>query len=140
MWIYEDKEFKPDDEFLKTYVGFVYMVTEKDSGKKYIGKKLFWKPKTLPVTKKRKRRVKTKVQSDWMDYYGSSENVKSLVEQKGGEAFSRKILRLCKSKGDCSYYEAKYQFQYEVLESSDFYNEFIGCKVHSKHLSINMKK
>ena len=135
MWIYEDKQFEPDDEFLKTYVGFVYMVTEKDTGKK-----LFWKPKTLPVTKTRKRKVKTKVQSDWMNYYGSSEQVKTLVEEKGSSAFHREILRLCKSKGDCSYYEAKMQFQYEVLESPDFYNEFIGCKVHSKHLSVNMKK
>ena len=140
MWIYEGKEFKPDDELLNSHVGFVYLVTEKETGRKYIGKKYFWKPKTLPITKKRKRRIRTKVHSDWMDYCGSSEQVKSLVEESGIDAFNREILRLCKSKGDCSYYEAKYQFQYEVLESTEFYNEFIGCKIHSRHLSVNMKK
>ena len=116
------------------------MITENSTGKKYIGKKLFWKPKTLPVTKTRKKKIKTKVQSDWMKYYGSNEQLKALVKEVGGEAYTREILKLCKSKGDCSYFEAKYQFQYEVLESADFYNEFIGCKIHSKHLSVNMKK
>jgi len=140
MWNHEGSIFEPNEEFLKDYVGFVYLITENSTGKKYIGKKLFWKPKTLPVTKTRKKKIKTKVQSDWMKYYGSNEQLKALVKEVGGEAYTREILKLCKSKGDCSYFEAKYQFQYEVLESPDFYNEFIGCKIHSKHLSVNMKK
>ena len=132
MWIYEDKEFEPDDEFLEQFQGFVYCLTELSTGKKYIGKKFFWKPKILPVTKTRKRRKRTKVQSDWRDYYGSSEQVKTLVE--GGQAFQRTILRLCRTKGECSYYEAKLQFEYDVLLSDEYYNEFIGCKIHSKHI------
>src|SRR6056300_783294 len=129
MWIYEDKEFNETPE---EYQGFVYMITELDTGKKYVGKKFFWKPKTLPVTKTRKRRKKTRVQSNWRDYYGSSESVKTLVES--GQAFHREVLRLCRTKGECSYYEAKLQFQYDVLLRDDYYNEFIGCKIHSKHL------
>jgi hypothetical protein len=132
MWIYEGKEFEPEDEFLEEYQGFVYCLTEVSTGKKYIGKKFFWKPKTLPVTKTRKRRKKTRVQSDWRDYYGSSEAVKTLVES--GQAFHREVLRLCRTKGECSYYEAKLQFQYDVLLRDDYYNEFIGCKIHSKHI------
>lgn len=139
MWLYEDKEFVADDEFLKDFVGFVYLVTEESTGKKYLGKKLFWKPKTLPVTKTRLKKIKTKVQSDWMKYYGSNEELKALVKESGGKGYSREILRLCKSKGDCSYYEAKYQFQYGVLESDEYYNRFIGCKIHAAHLSVNMK-
>ena len=80
-WTYEEKEFNPDDEFLEPYQGFVYMITELDTGKKYIGKKFFWKPKTLPITKTRKRKVKTRVQSDWKKYHGSSAEVKTLVEE-----------------------------------------------------------
>ena len=110
------------------------MITDLINSKKYIGKKFFWKPKTLPVTKARKRRVKTRVESDWRSYYGSSTEVKLLVEKHGGESFTREILTLCKTKGECSYYEAKLQFQYDVLLSNEFYNEFIGCKIHSKHL------
>ena len=131
MWVYNDKEFnETPDEFQ----GFVYMITELDTGKKYIGKKFFWKPKILPVTKSRKRRVRTRVESDWRTYYGSNKEVQTLVESKGKDNYKREILKLCKSKGECSYYEAKLQFQYDVLLSDEYYNEFIGCKIHAKHI------
>ena len=131
MWVYNDKEFNETPE---EFQGFVYMVTEKDTGKKYIGKKFFWKPKILPVTKSRKRRVRTRVESDWRTYYGSNKEVQTLVESKGKDNYKREILRLCKTKGECSYYEAKLQFQYDVLLSDEYYNEFIGCKIHAKHI------
>jgi len=136
MWIYEDQCY---DETPEEYQGFVYMITELDTDKKYIGKKFFWKPKTLPITKKRKRRVKTRVESDWRKYYGSSKEVQQLLELKGSDNFKRVILRLCKTKGECSYFEAKYQFDNDVLLRDDFYNEFIGCKIHSKHLEKSIK-
>tara|TARA_B100000927_G_scaffold241598_1_gene203117 strand:- start:61 stop:465 length:405 start_codon:yes stop_codon:yes gene_type:complete len=131
MWVYNDKEFEqtPDE-----FQGFVYMITEKDTGKKYIGKKFFWKPKILPINKTRKRRVRTRAESDWRTYYGSSKEVQSLVESKGKDNYKREILKLCKTKGECSYYEAKLQFQYDVLLSDEYYNEFIGCKIHAKHI------
>ena len=131
MWTYNDNEY---DETPEEYQGFVYLITELDTDKKYIGKKFFWKPKTLPITKKRKRRVKTRVESDWRKYYGSSKEVQQLLEMKGSDNFKREILRLCKTKGECSYYEAKYQFDNDVLLRDDYYNEFIGCKIHSKHI------
>jgi len=131
MWTYNDNKY---DETPEEYQGFVYIITELDTDKKYIGKKFFWKPKTLPITKKRKRRVKTRVESDWRKYYGSSKEVQQLLESKGSDNFKREILRLCKTKGECSYFEAKYQFDNDVLLRNDYYNEFIGCKIHSKHL------
>lgn len=131
MWTYNDNNY---DETPEEYQGFVYIITELDTDKKYIGKKFFWKPKTLPITKKRKRRVKTRVESDWRKYYGSSKEVQQLLEMKGSDNFKREILRLCKTKGECSYYEAKYQFDNDVLLRDDYYNEFIGCKIHSKHI------
>ena len=134
MWIYEGKEFDPEEEFLEQYQGFVYCLTELSTGKKYIGKKFFWKPKILPITKTRKKRVRTRVESNWREYYGSSKEVQELVEYKGSDSFKREILRLCRTKGECSYYEAKLQFEYDVLLKDDFYNEFIGCKIHSKHI------
>lgn len=131
MWLYNDSQF---DDTPEEYQGFVYLITELETNKKYIGKKFFWKPKTLPITKTRKRRVKTRVESDWRSYYGSSKEVQELVEDKGSDSFKREILRLCRTKGECSYFEAKYQFENDVLLRDDFYNEFIGCKIHSKHL------
>ena len=136
MWTYNDNEY---DETPEEYQGFVYIITELDTDKKYIGKKFFWKPKTLPITKKRKRRVKTRVESDWRKYYGSSKEVQQLLELKGSDNFKREILRLCKTKGECSYFEAKYQFENDVLLLDDFYNEFIGCKIQSKHLEKSIK-
>ena len=134
MWYYNNKIFEPTEDELSAYVGFVYVITELDTNKKYIGKKFFWAIRKLPPLKGQKRKRTKKTMSDWKDYYGSSEELKSLVESKGSEAYRRDILKLCKTKGECSYYEAKYQFEKDVLLRDDYYNEFIGCKIHSKHL------
>jgi len=133
MWYYNNE---PYDSTPEDFQGFVYVITELDTNKKYIGKKNFWKPKILPVTKTRKRRVRTRVESDWREYYGSSKEVMSLVESKGNNNYKREILRLCKTKGEMSYFEAKLQFENDVLLSDEYYNEFIGCKIHSRHLKI----
>ena len=135
MWYYKDKEY---DETPEEYQGFVYEITELDTSKKYIGKKNFWKPKILPKNSKRSRRVRTRVESDWRTYFGSSEEVKLLIEKKGEENYKREILRLCQTKGEMSYYEAKLQFEKDVLLSDEYYNNFIGCKIHSRHLPKNL--
>ena len=130
MWTYNDNEYNETPE---EYQGFVYIITELDTDKKYIGKKFFWKPKILPKNSKRKKRIKTKVQSDWRDYYGSSAEVKLLVE--GGNVFRRDILRLCFSKGELSYYELREQMINDVLLKPDeYYNAFVGGKIHRKHV------
>lgn len=131
MWYYESKEY---DETPEEYQGFVYLITELDTGKKYIGKKNFWRPKVLPKNSKRNRRVRTRVESDWRKYFGSNKEVQALVESNGIENYKREILRLCKTKGEMSYYEAKLQFENDVLLRDDYYNEFIGCRIHSRHL------
>ena len=131
MWYYKNEQFDTTPE---DYQGFVYLITELDTEKKYIGKKNFWKPKTLPITKTRKRRVRTRTESDWRSYFSSSSEVQQLVESKGEKNYKREILKLCKTKGEMSYYEAKLQFEHDVLFRNDYYNEFIGCKIHSKHL------
>ena len=136
MWHYNGKLF---DETPEEYQGFVYMITENDTGMKYIGKKFFWKPKILPKTKTRKRRVRTRTESDWTKYFGSSKEVQELVEQKGADNYTREILKLCRTKGECSYYEMKYQFEYDVLLKPDeYYNAFIGGKIHRKHVLLDI--
>ena len=132
MWYYNNELFEITPE---EYQGFVYQITELHTNKKYIGKKNFWKPKILPVNKTRKRRVRTRVESDWKTYFSSSSQIQKLVEESGEEKFKREILKLCKTKGEMSYYEAKLQFENNVLFRDDYYNEFIGCRVHSKHLT-----
>jgi len=132
MWYYKEQAF---EEAPAECQGFVYEITDKSTGKKYIGKKFFWKPKILPKTKKRKRRVRTIAESDWKKYFGSSKEVQQLVEENGEDTFHKEILRLCKTKGECSYYEMKFQLERDVLLKPDeYYNAFVGGKIHRKHI------
>jgi len=129
MWLYNNVEFTDVGE----YVGFVYLITNLTNDRKYIGKKNFYFSKTRTVKGKRKR---TKVESDWKDYYGSNKELQADVELLGKDLFKREILKLCKSKGEFGYYEAKYQFENNVLESDKYYNTWIMVRVHKKHLTF----
>ena len=132
-WIYKGDIV----EDIGNYVGFVYMITNLRTNKRYIGKKNFYFSKTKQVKGKKKRH---KVESDWKDYFGSNEELNHHVNIFGEDQFKREILRFCESKGEMSYFEAKYQFQYDVLESDQFYNSWISCKIHKKHLTFLKKK
>ena len=141
-WYYQGRVFDTAAAAQKIadgYIGFVYEVTDGVNGKKYIGKKLLTSTKTLPPLKGSKRKRKKVVHSDWQTYYGSSETVKQLVKERK-DTFFREILDLCKAKGELSYIEAKYHFDREVLLSEDYYNEFVGCKIHAKHVKNLWKK
>ena len=129
MWFYNDEEFGEVGE----YIGYVYCITNLKNSRKYVGKKNFYFSKTKQVKGKKKR---FKVESDWRDYYGSNKELQADVDLHGKENFRREILKLCKSKGEFSYYEAKYQFDYNVLESDEYYNSWIMCRVHKKHLTF----
>jgi hypothetical protein len=129
MWYYEGKEI--GDEDIEDYVGFVYRISNLTNNKSYIGKKLFKSTRTKTLKGKRK---KVKSDSGWRDYYGSNALLKADVEALGPENFKREILKLCKSKGTCNYWEMKYQIQHEVLESDQWYNDWIMVKVHRSHI------
>ena len=139
-WTYNNTLFEsiPDD---CTAIGFVYLITNTISNKKYIGKKNFYtnrtkvKTVTLKTGLKKKKNIKVKAESDWMNYYGSSEDLKKDVELYGSENFTRQILRLCYSKGELSYYEIRYQLMEDVLLQPEmWYNSWVSCKIHRSHL------
>jgi len=139
-WHYNGKVYDPAyDEIPEDVLGFVYIITDTDSGEKYIGQKRMRKPKTLPITKSRKRRVKTIVESDWRTYYSSSSIINENVAAGRSERYRREILHFGKSKGDLSYLETKEQFDREVLLDDTYLNGIINCKIHKKHLSWNRK-
>lgn len=132
MWKYKGEEFK--EEQIEKYVSFVYLITNKISGKKYIGKKLF-KFKKVSTSKGKKKR--SLIDSDWKDYWSSSEELKSDVKSLGEENFTREILHLCVNKGTASYLEAKEQFSHLVLEKpNEWYNGIINCRVHRNHVKL----
>ena len=136
-WFYQDipVETLPED-----CVGFVYIITNITNERKYIGKKLAKFSKTTQKTvklkngNKKKKKIRTKVDSDWRDYYGSSPELTKDVELLGKDNFRREILYYCKSKAECSYIEAREQFSRRVLESKDWYNGHIQVRVHGSHI------
>jgi hypothetical protein len=89
---------------------------------------------TLKNGSKKKKKIKSKIDSDWRDYYGSSPALTKDIELVGKENFSREILYYCKSKAECSYVEAREQFSRKVLESNDYYNGHIQVRVHGSHI------
>ena len=138
MWYYGGKEFT--SEMIDDYIGFVYVITDLSNNKKYVGKKLFMSKRRLPPLKGKTRKRTVIKESDWMDYFGSSEEVKQLVEELGPKNFHREILHLCESKGVMSYLEAKEQFDRDVLLSEEYYNGIINCKIHRTHVKPLISK
>ena len=128
-------EVLPDD-----CIGFVYLIVNTVTGRKYIGKKLakFSKTSYKVVTQKngvkKKKKIKSKVESDWKTYYGSNDVLNEDVNKLGKEKFTREILFYCNSKAQCSYIEAREQFTHKVLESTDYYNGQISVRVHGSHI------
>ena len=121
-------------------VGFVYLITNNKTGRRYIGKKLAKFSKTTYKTvklkngNKRKKRIRSKIDSDWQTYYGSNTELNKDIERLGAGNFTREILYYCKSKAECSYIEAREQFNHRVLESDDWYNGHIQVRVHGSHI------
>ena len=128
------------NELPEDCVGFVYCITNTITGKMYIGKKLAkfsktrYKTVTLKNGKKKKKKIKSKIDSDWQDYYGSNIELNKDVENLGKEKFYREILYYCKSKAETSYIEAREQFSRKVLESDQYYNGHIQVRVHGSHI------
>ena len=137
VWLYENTEIQelPDD-----CVGFVYLITNNVTGRRYIGKKLAkfskttYKTVTLKNGNKKRKRIKSKIDSDWQLYYGSNDQLNQDIERLGAENFTREILFYCQSKSACSYIEAREQFRHRVLESDDWYNGQISVRVHGSHI------
>ena len=131
MWLYNDKELT--DEDIKGHYGFIYRIDNVIDGRGYIGRKYFTKAGTKQVKGKKK---KTRKESDWRDYYGSSPRLLEDINRLGKENFRRTVVRLCKTRGETNYWEAKYQFQLEVLESDKFYNDNILVKFTRRNIGL----
>jgi hypothetical protein len=129
-WIFIDP-IHPEDWF-----GFVYIIKNKVNGQFYIGKKVFWNNTKTKLTKKeiseqtgpgRKptHKIVTK-ESNWMMYWGSNKNLQSDLKELGPENFERKILKLCKTKKELTYWELHYQCTYEVLLTNSYNDNILG--------------
>jgi len=136
-WYYQGTlvETLPED-----CIGFIYLITNTTNGRKYIGKKLAKFSKTSYKTvklkngTKKKKKIRSKIDSDWQTYYGSNDELNKDVESQGASNFTREILYYCNSKALCSYIEAREQFTRKVLESTEYYNGHIQVRVHGSHI------
>jgi hypothetical protein len=137
VWLYENThvEALPED-----CVGFVYLITNNTTGRRYIGKKLAKFSKTtykvvkLKNGNKKRKKIKSKIDSDWQLYYGSNDQLNQDLLALGADNFTRQILFYCRSKAECSYVEAREQFAHKVLESDAWYNGQIVCRIHGSHI------
>ena len=137
VWLYENTQIEtlPED-----CVGFVYLITNNVTGRRYIGKKLAKFSKTsykvvkLKNGNKKRKKIKSKIDSDWQLYYGSNNQLNQDIAELGSDNFTREILFYCQSKVECSYIEAREQFRHKVLESDDYYNGQISVRVHGSHI------
>ena len=107
-WYYKGTTFTSDD--IGNFFGFIYRITNKISGREYIGRKYF-------VQKRKPRGGKRRVtsESDWKKYYGSSPELKEDVKKYGKDSFSREIISLHETLGKVNYEETKQLFLHDVL-------------------------
>ena len=137
QWTYRGK---PIDILPQDVEGFVYLITNLTNNKKYIGKKLAKFKTTKPPLKGKKNKRRGHKESDWRDYWGSSDKLNEDVQILGPKNFTREILYFCKSRGEMSYLEAREQFERRVLETDEYYNGIINVRVGgSKILRENLK-
>ena len=126
QWTYNGESI---DSIPDEYEGFVYLITNLKTGQKYIGKKLAKFKTTKPPLKGKTNKRRGTKESDWKDYWGSSDRLQADVHALGPENFTREILYLCKSLAEMSYLEAREQFDRRVLETDDYYNGIINVRV-----------
>ena len=128
-WLWNGTPFR--EERIGNSFGFVYIIQNKITNKKYIGKKFFYSTNRVVQKGKTRRKVIRKF-SDWKKYYGSSKSLKEDVELYGKGSFSRTILSLHVSRGDVNYYEMKEQVIRDVLNSEEYYNDNILSRWYRK--------
>jgi len=109
--------------------GFIYRISNTVSGKVYFGKKQIKSVKKLKPLKGRKNKRHFDIETDWKTYTSSSNDVNKDIETLGKDKFKFEILRFCDSKFELAYYEAKIQFDHDVLLKKGYYNGIINCRI-----------
>jgi hypothetical protein len=128
------------------YFGFIYKITNKETGKFYIGKKVYWHNKKKKLTKKQLAELPptpgrkpthevVRVESDWKTYWGSNKQLLADIKQYGEDKFECWIFKQCLTKKQLTYWEMHYQCKEEVLiNSNKSYNDNILGKFFTKDL------
>ena len=131
-WLYQGKPFTED--MIGENYGFVYIITNNITGRKYIGRKYFWSRRTLPPLKGKTRKRHVKYPSNWEDYWSSSKVLWEQIEQHGKANFTREIISIHPDKRETNYHEMALQFHLNVLEArgEDGERLYINENINSK--------
>jgi hypothetical protein len=120
-----------DSDYVTEYEGFVYLITHKETGRYYLGKKSFWSR----VKPKGKTRRKT-IESNWKNYWGSSKEFLTYVKEEGKDKFIREIIHLCVYKKQMTYWETYEQYTRGVLFDELCFCDNIGGTMFSSEQHI----
>lgn len=129
-WTYNNQII---DEVPADAYGFVYLIENHNTGRKYIGKKFFYTIRRVKQKNKKNRKV-IKKESDWKEYYGSNEELKNDLVKLGYDNVKRTILHICYSRAECGYMETKEHFDRGVLLTDEYYNSWISAKITKNHV------
>lgn len=152
-WLYNGNEITSLDDMPDNVFGFIYELTHKPSGKKYLGRKQLIYNRKRKIGKRETERLKqekkdageknwwivpktkyVKKESDWKTYYGSSSDVKELLKEGTEDDFEREILDFGYTKKHLNYLETKMLFVRNVLENSLYINDNISGKFFRKDI------
>jgi len=126
-WYYDGAPYEYDG----VSFGFVYLIENLLTGRKYIGRKYFTSAGYKQVNGKKKKIRKS---SDWQTYWGSNESLKREIAESGEDKYRRIILRLCKNKSECAYWETYEILSRHALLSENYYNDWVTAKIRKDHL------
>ena len=129
-WLYKGVELT-DEMIPEKAEGFIYIITHTPTNKRYIGRKLLTKAHRR---QKNKKIIRTRVESDWREYWSSSPEVKQLVESEGADNFVREILMFASTKGQLNYLEEKFLYCVGALESEEWMNSNIRSKMFKRNI------
>lgn len=127
-------EWQNVPEDINNWFGFVYLIERlnaKEGERKYYwGCKHLKKVVKLPPKKGFNRKRKVEKESDWRNYYGSSQELLLDIEKYGKDNFKRTILKLCTCKWQLKYEELKLQIENNVLLRDDCYNSIVNLRIN----------
>ena len=133
-WTYRGKPFSLD-ELAPNIIGFIYQIICLDTNRSYFGQKRLTKARVRKPLKGKKRRRRSRIQSDWETYWGSNKELQGDVAKLGPQKFSRSILFLCRSKAEMNYRELKQCMDLNVLLYPDkYYNSYVGTRISRAQL------
>jgi len=126
-WIYKTNIMNDIKDVPEGSIGFIYIIKQKSTNKKYIGRKMLWKNSYKTINKKKKKII---VESDWKSYWSSSPTLTELISDIGTDDFTKEIIQFVKSKGMMTYAEEFCLYYFGALETNDWFNNNIRSKIY----------